>query len=130
MKTKIKAVLFVLFTAMMMAVPGGIAVATDAEGQYTVYGIYGHELSCSRFLEKDKQFYRNVEGRLAKASLAHDAWVSGFLSAAGLYNDTQRPFDYDANLFGIRNLLREYCEKNPLDSLADAATNIAEQLIN
>ena len=119
MKTKIKAVLFVLFTAMV-AVPGGIAVAADATGGYTVYGHGLH--SCAKFLKEDK------EDNLT--STIYNIWVRGFVSAAGAYRDTQKAFLDVADSYGIEHLTREYCEKNPLNSLEDAAQDVVEQLID
>ena len=113
MKTKIKAVLFALFTAVVAAVPDGIIVASDAKGHYTVYG-HGFD-SCAKFLNHDKE----------DNSLYYNIWVSGFMSAAGVYNDTQKSFGDVADSYGVKHLIREYCEKNPLDNLADAAENVA-----
>lgn len=119
MKTKIKAVLFALFSAVMVAVPDGIAVASDAEGQYTVYG-RGND-SCAKFLKEDKE--DNI------ASKFTNIWISGFMSAAGLYNDTQKPFDNVTDFYGIEHLIREYCEKNPLNKLEGATQDVVQQLI-
>ena len=120
MKTKIKAVLFALLTSVMIAVPSGIAVASDVEGKYTVFG---HGLaSCAKYLKEDKEDNWTV--------LAYNAWVSGFMSATGGHSNTQKLLGDVADWYGIQYLIRQYCEKNPLDNLADAAEDVAEQLID
>ena len=120
MKTKIKAVLFALFTAVMIAVPSGIAVAGDAEGQSTTYGHGLH--SCAKVLKEDKE--DNITSNI------YNSWVNGFMSGASVYNDTQKAFLDVADFYGIQHLIREYCKKNPLDKLEDAAQDVAEQLID
>ena len=119
---KIKAVLFVLFTAVM-AVPGGIAVAFDAEGAYTIFGQGGH--SCAKFLKEDKE---DKEDDIDY--LFYKIWVVGFISAAGVYQNTQKSLGDVADVEGIIYLIRKYCEKNPLDSLATATITIADQVID
>ena len=120
MKAKIKAVLFALFTSVMIAVPSGIAVVGNAKGQSTTYG---HGLdSCAEFLKKDKEDNN--------ASTIYSSWVNGFMSGASVYNDTQKPFLDVADFYGIQHLIREYCKKNPLDQLSDAAKDVVEQLID
>ena len=112
MKTKIKAVLFVLFTAVVVAVPGGISVAADTEGQYIVLGA-GND-SCAKFLKEYEEggFY----------ALVYISWITGFVSGAGAYNDKQKSLDdnplYDTE--GLIRLIRAYCINKPLDSLANA----------
>ena len=124
MKTKIKAVLFALFAAVMMAVPGGIAVAGDAEGRYTAFGV-GLD-SCAKYL-KVKEYKEDNEDNWAL--LVYNGWINGFMSAAGTYQNTQKSFDV-ADAPNIRHFIREYCEKNPLVNLADAAAVVAERLID
>ena len=122
MKTKIKAVLFALFTAVMIAVPSGIAVAADTERQYTVLGA-GND-SCAKFLKEHEE-----EGLFA---LVYISWITGFVSATGAwdkaYNDKQKSLDdnplYDME--GLIRLIRAYCINKPLDSLANATrTSVA-----
>ena len=127
MKTKIKAVLFVLFASMMMAVPGGIAVASDVEGRYTVFGI-GFK-SCAEYLKVKEYKEDSEDSEDNRASLAYTAWINGFMSAAGAYHNTQKSFGDVVDAPDIRHFIREYCEENPLDSLAKTAINVVNQLI-
>ena len=120
MKTKIKTVLFALFTSVMIAVPSGIAVVGNAEGQSTTYGHGLH--SCAKVLKEDKED-NIISGR-------YNSWINGFISGASVYNDTQKAFLDIADFYGIQHLIREYCKKNPLDPLSDAAEDVVEQLID
>ena len=97
---------------------------TKAAGVSTIYG-YG-TVSCAKFLNDIKK--DTIEAKIFAAS--YYAWVSGFVSAAGLYNDTQKQFLDVADAHDIQHLTREYCEKNPLKDLADAAGSVANQLID
>ena len=51
-----------------------------------------------------------------------------FAAAALLPNGVAVALDADTD--GIMYLIREYCQENPLNDLANAAADIAEQLIN
>ena len=87
------------------------------------YAVYGHGTnSCAKFLKEDKE--EDI------AALVNNTWISGFMSAAGLYSDTQKALSDVADMYDIQYLIRQYCEKNPRDDLADAAEDVAEQLIN
>ena len=117
---KIKSIILPIFAAVLLAVSPAIAVAGTAEGNYTVFGIGGY--SCASYLED----YRKDNFRLKSLNW----WIDGFMSAAGRYNDTEKPFGDVADHDGIYYLVREYCEENPLDALGTAAEIVADQLIN
>ena len=59
-----------------------------------------------------------------------ETWVTGFMTAAGAYNDTQRNFGDGPILDGIMHLIRECCDENPFDDLTVAAKNVAEEMID
>ena len=116
---KIKSILLPLFAVFALSV-SPVAVASDVDSNYWAYGAGGH--SCAKFLKQEKE------------ALSHEwiyvSWIQGFMSAAGLYNDTEKTFLDVADLDGIMHLIREYCEENPLNDLTNAAEVVADQLIN
>ena len=112
--------LAILTFAAAALLPNGIAVAYDANDQYSTYA-FGTQ-SCAKVLE----WYRTEESLYKHAK----GFVSGFMTAAGIYNDTQKSFVDVADIESIMHLIRDYCEENPLDHLADTATIVAEQLLD
>ena len=126
---KIKAVLFVLFTTVMVA-SAGIAVADDAEERYNnVFGA-GHA-SCATFLKESKESKEEY--------LVALAWIHGFVSAAGAYNeaykeaykDTQksRGWNHIDHMNGTVLVIHAHCKDNPLDILANATRTAVDVLI-
>ena len=97
--------------AAVLSLSGGVAVASDANGIYAIYGT--SEYSCAKLLEQ----YRNKHRFYSDARW----WVGGWVSAAGKYNDTKKSFLDIADIDGIMHLIRDYCDENPLDSLTGAA---------
>ena len=92
-----------------------------------VVTIYGHgDVSCAKFLEDIKE--DPIKSKVFATS--YYTWVNGFVSAAGVYNDTQKQFIDVVDAQGIQHLIHEYCEKNPLNNLMDAAIYVADQLID
>lgn len=108
------------FAAALLAVSPGVAVALDAEGISTIYG-EGVD-SCVTFLNDEKEELQSQHN--------YDiVWVQGFMSAAGVYLDTQKGFGDITDIDGIMYLIRAHCEENPLDNLETAAIDVAKQLL-
>ena len=119
---KIKSIILPLFAVFVLAV-SPVAVASDAKGGYTVYGAGIH--SCAKVLEEHRKDTARYQFYIF--------WTGGFMSSAGAYNDTEKIFGKDGagvDIDGIMHLVREYCDKNPLENLSNAADNVAEQLID
>ena len=107
--------------AAMLSLSGGVAVASDAEGNYTQWD--GGVDSCATFL---RVYRTSIATSDYSESNKYLSWISGFMTAAGLYNDTQKPFGDVADRDGFEHLVREHCKKNPLDRVANAAEYIVE----
>ena len=116
---KIKSIILPLFAVFVLAV-SPVAVAADAEGEYGNFsaGIY----SCAKILKHEKE-----DGW---SHLVNSAWVRGYLTATGYHLKTIKAFHRVVDSDGIDYLVRQYCEKNPLDDLEDAAKNVAEQVLD
>lgn len=121
MKKTIKGIFAAIFAvSVAFALSGGVAIAVDAGGGYSSLGV-GNQ-NCANVLEehrKDSARYSRME-----------TWVTGFMTAASAYNDTQRSFGDGPILDGIMHLIREYCDENPFDALTVAADNVAEEMID
>ena len=108
-----------IFVAALLAGATVVAVATDANGKYTVYGT-GLD-SCGTLMEsydKNTLFYIRAED-----------WVSGYTTAIGLWTSTQKSLGDVAKLDGMMLIIRQYCRDNPLDKLADAAEFMMVQVL-
>ena len=111
---------FILLAALLTAVPGGFAGASDPRG---IHENYGQGLdSCATVLEE----YRKDTLRYTSFKI----WVAGFMTAAGIYHDTQKVFGEDADIDAIMHLIRRHCDENPLDKLAIAAQVVTLELLD
>ena len=116
---KLKSFLFSLFVAVLMAGVSGVAVATDADGQYSNLG-RGSD-SCATYL--------NERAKDGWADIANGAWLNGYFTAIGYLQSTEKMFHEVADVVTREYLIVDYCKKNPLDDLEDAAANAANQLL-
>ena len=114
---KIKSIILPLFAVFALAV-SPVAVASDANGNYTIYGA-GRD-SCAEVLEEHRKDTTRYQ--------IYITWITGFMTAAGVYNDIEKVFAADVH--GIMHLIRDYCEKNPLNHLGNAAQVVSYQLID
>jgi hypothetical protein len=81
-------------------------------GQYMQYG--GGTASCGKWLEQRKSNAYHALGQ----------WVLGWVSAAGYYGKTLKATDSDAASAWVD----QYCTRNPLDQLSDAAPELVRAL--
>ncbi|MGI9298656.1 MAG: hypothetical protein ACR2QC_12275 [Gammaproteobacteria bacterium] len=113
--------LFLTIAAAVFALSGGVAMAFDAERGDSTFGLGGD--SCPEFLRKEK------ESEIGK--IAYEVWVggfmTGFMSAAWRYNDTQQTFDFAEDIDVIMHLIREYCDKYPIDGVVLAAEYVVNE---
>ena len=108
-----------IFVAALLAGATVVAVASDARGQYFAFGagIKG----CGGLMEsynKDTALY-----------LAAQHWVTGYATATGRWLDTKKQLGNVAEIDGMMLIIRQYCRKNPLDDLSDAAEFMAVQVL-
>ena len=118
MKSLIDSLLRV-FVAALLAGATVVAVAADPTGEYTIFGIGGD--SCGELMEsynKDTALYR-----------AAKHWVTGYATAFGAWNDTQKPLVAVAEVEGMMLIIRQYCHDNPLSDTASAALFMAQQVL-
>ena len=118
MKSLIDSLLRV-FVAVLLAGAPVVAVATDATGEYTVFGT-GLD-GCGKLMEsynKDTFPYK-IAG----------TWVAGYATAVGLWASTQKTFRDVAQLDGMMLIIRQHCRNNPLDDLEDAAKAMMTQVL-
>ncbi|MGI9296656.1 MAG: hypothetical protein ACR2QC_02000 [Gammaproteobacteria bacterium] len=119
---QLKSALFAL-AAAVFAVSGGVAVASDANDQYSTFSPAEYENSCGSFLRVDRKGIATSDYREYNK---YFNWITGFMTAAGLYNDTQKSLGEVADMPGIMHLIRKYCEGFPLNDLANAAQVVVE----
>ena len=118
MKSLIDSLLRV-FVAALLAGATVVAVASDARGEYTVYGV-GID-SCGKLIEsynKDIRLYRRAED-----------WITGYVSATGLRVSTQKSIGKVADLAGMMLIIRQHCRNNPLNDLATATEAMVRQVL-
>lgn len=93
-----------------------VGAPANAQETYTVLSL--GTVSCGKFLAES-----------AKLQSDDLFWVEGFLTGANAFSTEKhagRGTDYDARKLWLSN----YCAAHPLDSLADAAQALREELIN
>ena len=109
-----------IFVAALLAGATVVAVASDARGQYTVFG-HGLSISCGELVDaynKDTFVYKVAQ-----------SWITGYTTATGRWNNTQKPLGDVAELDGMMLIIRQHCRNNPLDDIADAAEFMAVQVL-
>ena len=108
-----------VFVAALLAGATVVAVASDANGNYTVFGVGAD--SCGELMEsynKDTLLYLHAR-----------TWTNGYATASGLWFGTQKSLSDVANLEGMMFIIRQHCRNNPLDNLASAAEFMARQVL-
>ena len=100
-----------IFVAALLAGATVVAVAADAHGNYTIYGV--GNTGCGELMEsydKDTGIYNRAE-----------AWVTGYVTAYGAWATTPKSLGDVAELDGMMLIIRQYCRNNPLSHLGTAA---------
>ena len=108
-----------IFVAALLAGATVVAVASDANGQYTAFGLGNTD--CGELMEsydKDTGVYDRAEH-----------WVNGYVTASGRWNRTQKVLGDVAGWKGMMLIIRQHCRDNPLAVLADAAEFMARQVL-
>ena len=118
MKQTIKAIFSLFFAAVLMAGVSGVAAATDADGEFTVFG--AGTKTCETYNENIR------EDPVSK--YVYFSWILGYITAMGDTLSTKKPFGSVANLAEIEDLLDTHCAKNPSDDIIQAAKSVTLSL--
>jgi hypothetical protein len=92
------------------------AVAADAKGGYGTNGVR----SCAVFLQ---EFEAKSWGQVAI-----QAWLAGYITAYNLQTPNTNQILGNSDLLGAELWVKNYCEKNPLKNIANAAESLMTEL--
>ena len=98
------------------ALMGSQAVARDANGFYATNGVK----SCAIFLQ---EFEKKSWGQIAI-----QAWLAGYITAHNSISPRTYQILGNSDLLGAELWVKNFCEKNPLKNLADAAESLMFEL--
>ena len=108
-----------VFVAALLAGATVVAVASDARGEYSVFGL--GTKGCGELMESyNKDTWLYIHAR---------TWANGYATAFGLWFNTQKSLSDVADLEGMMLIIRQHCRNNPLNNLADAAEAMVTQVL-
>jgi hypothetical protein len=105
--------IFFMLSGMLM---GSQAVAADANGGYGTVGVR----SCAVFLQ---EFEAKALGQVAI-----QAWLAGYITAYNAQTPNTNQILGNSDLLGAELWVKNYCEKNPLKNIANAAESLMIEL--
>jgi len=91
---------------------GPQVVARDANGGYVTVGVR----SCATFLQ-------DFEAK-SSAQLTNLAWLAGYITAINFQTPNTNDILGNSDLYGAELWVKNYCEKNPLKNIANAAESL------